>query len=77
MARHTTFGGLHHPVPGRARGDDGAPTSVRLDGRTNFKHKGKQLFPRGRTVILDFPESARYGDLKDGDIESVKRDFAC
>lgn len=70
------FDRVNHPARGRAGGGNGAPTSVRLDDGTLFKGKGKQFVPHGRKVVLDFPGGAGYGDPKNRDLASVKRDLA-
>ncbi len=70
------FDRVNHPARGRRGGLSGAPTTIsRSDGEA-MRGKGKQFVPHGEKVMLAFPGGAGYGEPKNRDAASVKRDLA-
>ncbi|MCF2903405.1 hydantoinase B/oxoprolinase family protein [Octadecabacter sp. CECT 8868] len=67
---------VDHPALGRRGGGAGAATLIAQDDGTYMRGKGKQFVPHGRRVMMAFPGGAGYGDAKDRDIMSIKRDLA-
>lgn len=70
------FDRVDHPAKGRRGGGAGAPTTIAQDDGTKMNGKGKQFVAHGRRVVMAFPGGAGYGDPKDRDPASVRRDLA-
>lgn len=70
------FDRVDHPARGRRGGKCGAPTTIAQDDGTPMKGKGKQFVPHGRRVVLALPGGAGYGEVKERDLELVRRDLA-
>ena len=83
------FDRLDHPARGRNGGGPGAPGRVYLGSGVALNGKGKQVVPKGDTLILELPGGGGYGtpegraperiaeDLRKGMVtaEAVRRDY--
>ena len=70
------FDRVKYPARGRNGGLDGAPTVIAKSDGTIMKAKGKQFVAHGKTVKLEFPGGAGYGQASQRDEELIKRDLA-
>ncbi len=70
------FDRVNHPARGRRGGLNGAPTTIARSDGEPMRGKGKQFVPHGEKVMLAFPGGAGYGEPKNRDTKSVKRDLA-
>ncbi len=70
------FDRVHHPARGRAGGDNGAVSVLRLKDGTPLKAKGRQPIPHGGCVVLDCPGGGGFGPAAHRAREAVRRDLA-
>ena len=70
------FDRVKYPARGRNGGLDGAPTVIAKSDGTIMKAKGKQFVAHGKTVKLEFPGGAGYGQVSERDQALVVRDLA-
>lgn len=70
------FDRVHYPARGRQGGGDGAATIITREDGSPMRGKGKQFVANGGRVKLEFPGGAGYGNVRERDVNLVKRDFA-
>lgn len=69
------FDRVDHPARGRFGGGPGAKGSVALGSGARLEAKGRQLVPRGQTVVFETPGGGGLGDqsLRSGDLSERDR----